>query len=1074
MFKLLRIYGIAAIAMLCSINAMADSETFRVKFMGNPLQTVQPSTIQFGTKSVKILYGIDNTWANNTRTINNENVYTINCNNDATPNNGEIPTKGCFYSFTPTTDGVIAIRMVAKIQDTNKGIYIIDEQGNSIDATCLISSTGEALTYNNGRYELPTMMDYSIITCRFNVKAQTTYYIYGGGTKLDFNGYDFYKVGAADADFAFDGTPLTNLQVLGEGTNISMTLGECTNGWETNGRKFDNETEATVCTPKDNPTVGADNIPTAGGYYKFTAKANGILTLKIASKNASEKSFKIVGADGTVIKSMTLPTTTEYTLTTYKVEVESGKEYYVYGKGTKLGLVGYGFAALDGEPENLTVKEGNKPGHFYQTLTRAEEKAAQEGNKPEKLNATPALYISLGNGKWGDKPEEILLHKGEGYVLQSHFEYDIKPDKKSIPTDDGTTPLVFDAQGNKSLPVTGAVYNITATKDGTVYLYFDADDKIKFGMLWITDSKGNPVERYPNGIYDLKDNNGGIQIFNTTQSFMFHATAGTTYYVFNSAKDWDGTTYNDPSRLHLAGVIYSDGETVTQEHFYNLMRGNVHEVGDQIKVPGMVMTFGGKDKTNNIYIAAKQDDIFEAYPEDNKAELRYGYATSGNINPLNELRDIYNAKSKFTPNINTHELPYYGTFYKFEPQRSGKLTVHVLQNGALNLDAQGKPGVEPGKPLTIKTLYIADEKGNTLSGDQVEAQNTGKLKVAHTDYISSENYNVYKNEWEKATVGGTFDISQYNGGFTLINKAYCKYTFDVHPGKTYFIFTNGSKLGFCGYKFIPDESVTPTELTLVDTQTTVPEFTETSDVKVKYDRNFKADTWMPVVLPYSMTETQVKNTFGDETMVIYFDKIEGNTIYFKKHEYQMIVAGRPCFVKPSKDGSVFAPQPDADEATDTNKKGSMAYVTIDGTEIEPGKNGGTGGTLTYNGTFGFTLKASYNMQEKALKPNDYYFGGDGKIYRTQSGENWDIKGFRSFFKCDDNNPEHVALIKGMDMGDNGETTAIDHIETGTPAVIPTNAEIYDLNGRKVMTGTEGLTKLVKGVYIVNGKKVIIK
>ena len=48
------------------------------------------------------------------------------------------------------------------------------------------------------------------------------------------------------------------------------------------------------------------------------------------------------------------------------------------------------------------------------------------------------------------------------------------------------------------------------------------------------------------------------------------------------------------------------------------------------------------------------------------------------------------------------------------------------------------------------------------------------------------------------------------------------------------------------------------------------------------------------------------------------------------------------------------------------------------------------------------------------------------------------------------------------------TTGIDQVETGKKAL---QGKVFNLNGQYVGTSTEGLAK---GVYIVNGKKVIIK
>lgn len=1106
MLKLLRLCAFTALLLCYSSNSMADSETFRVKFMGTPA----PSAIPFGTENVKMLFGnaaAGSEWKNTTITINGETVSYVYCNADAklaggtTYPGGKVPAQGCYYHFTPTKDGIITVNLATKT--SNSGIFIIDETSNPIyDAFCCLKSENTPLIYNNKYkyFAIPTIASSGeIISCRFSVKAGISYYVYGSGTKIGFAGYDFCQAGETET-FMFSGSGAVEAGEVSANDNITLTAG--TDG--TLSTKTVNGESVTWCVP----TASADendknDVPSvSGGYWKFMAKNNGLLTVKLITKakttDTKDRYFKIVDGEATSVnaKCMTDGVQLDNTGDGYPIKkndkddvtlcefyAENGKEYYVYSTGTKLGCAGYDFIPVK---ESLTVAKDQKPGKTYQTLSRSEEKYAEgnSGTLQASLSLTPALYITLGNGTW-NAPVTITSQKKDGYKLASHFEWEIIPDSKSVPTD-GKDPnsYFFDGNENKSLPVKGAFYTITAMKSGTIYLYFDKDDKTKFGQLWITDSKGNPVEDYPNGIYDNKAE-GGIALYNTTQSFMFHATAGTTYYIFNSQREWDGTSYNNPNRIRLAGVIYSDGETnITDTYYYNIMNGNVHEVGDQIKTPGMVMTFGGQDKKNNIYTMAKQDDVFIAYKADDNVELRYGYATAGNETPTNELRNISGMGSNtFSPNTNTHSLPFYGTYYKFEPQCSGELTVHVLQNGALDLDENGVPNndVVTKKELKVRPLYIADEKGNTINAKEVKVN--GQLKFEHNgeyDFTSYKNYNVYKKQWEKASKGNNFEISgNGDGGYVLINKAYCKYIFDVKPGKTYFVFTNSSKLGFCGLKFIPNENNTATPVILYEESTTEPLFTKDTDVTITYNRSFKADTWMPVTLPYSMTETQVERTFGEGTMVIYFDGIEGNTIKFKKHGYQMIVAGRPCFVKPTKSGTGFGPVSETDEAHNveinkavTNFNSGLAYVTIDGETIELDKNGKKDGTL--NGKFNFTLNASYIKQEKALLPNDYYFGGDGKIYRTQEGENWDIKGYRSFFKCSDNTSGAKAILNGADFGEDSGTTAIDHVTADNGNVISANAVIYDLNGRIVKTNTEGLKDLVKGVYIVNGKKVTVK
>lgn len=1105
----------------------ADTETFRVKYMGSAGGSgvkITPSTIPFGTENVKMLFGnlytTGNVWTNFERTIGGATVHTVNCSSESNPllTNGErpygkVPAKGCYYQFTPLKNGNLSVKLVIK-DDKERSLYIIDENASPVSGASCVLEDGTPLSYdgNNAFTLVQNKSDYRLINCSFNVTAGTTYYVYMGASRPGFAGYDFIPEGARET-FTVDENEKIDLTKTYDSENITLELGKDEAGiekWVIN--TFIENTPSFRLNIDAKFTTG--NIPNSGCYTKYTAKKNGKLVVRIVTKTRAGKGFAIVGSDGKSVPAVcmvdgvsringnadgtfNLPDDNIYHLTTCQFDVESGKDYYVYGTGTKLGYAGYDFI-LAGTAESLVVEKGKTPGRNYQTLTRTEEKYAEEHKSLPALSPAPALFITLGNGIWTGpvsiKEEHGPNSDGSEYVLQSHFEYEIIPNSSSIPTDGrAAVDYVFDGKTNKSLPVTGAFYTITAMKDGTVYLFFDKNDKTKFGQLWITDAKGNPVEEYPNGIYDSRAE-GGIALENNTQSFMFHAKAGTTYYVFNSQREWtEGTTtktYQDPNRIRLAGVIYSDGETnITDTYFYNIMRGNMHEVGDKIKTPGMVMTFGGQDKTHNIYTMAKQDKCFIGYQEGANVELHFGYATAGNINPGDELSNTSTEQmNQFKPDTNTHSLPYYGTFYKFEPQCSGELTIHVLQNGGLDLDDNGNPSSDVTGKKTFKErpLYIADEKGNIVEVKEVRVN--GSLKFVHNapgyDFTNYTNYALFKDAWEKASaVGDNFEVSRTadGKGYLLINKAYCKYILDVKPGKTYFIFANASKLGFCGYKFIPaDVTETPqTTQSLNDAQTAEPLFTENTDVTIDYTRSFKADTWMPVTLPYSMTETQVENTFGKGTMVIYFDGISGNTIKFKKHNYQMIVAGRPCFVKPTKNGDAFGPA-DADAKVTTleiNKKNvtftpSLANVTIDGATIEPAVNGETTGTL--NGKFVFTLNASYTMQENALQPNDYYFGGDGKLYRTQEGETWNIKGYRSFFKCSDNTSGAKAILAGADFGEDSGTTAIDNIDAGNTDIDNADAVIYDLSGRIVKTGTEGLKDLVKGVYIVNGKKVTVK
>lgn len=68
----------------------------------------------------------------------------------------------------------------------------------------------------------------------------------------------------------------------------------------------------------------------------------------------------------------------------------------------------------------------------------------------------------------------------------------------------------------------------------------------------------------------------------------------------------------------------------------------------------------------------------------------------------------------------------------------------------------------------------------------------------------------------------------------------------------------------------------------------------------------------------------------------------------------------------------------------------------------------------------------------------------------------------------------IADVKGLRL----EKRMVDGIETvATPDVAPDDAErqtVYDLQGRKVEKGSQNWENLPKGVYIVNGRKVVVR
>jgi hypothetical protein len=163
-----------------------------------------------------------------------------------------------------------------------------------------------------------------------------------------------------------------------------------------------------------------------------------------------------------------------------------------------------------------------------------------------------------------------------------------------------------------------------------------------------------------------------------------------------------------------------------------------------------------------------------------------------------------------------------------------------------------------------------------------------------------------------------------------------------------------------------------------------------------------------------------------------------------RHYYQMIVAGTPVFICPSKEA-------DLDDLD--------LYAQIEKANVD-------------NMTFGdYTLTGFYDFGPN-LKQYDYYVGGDGNIWNWPNATT-NLKATRAIIT-------HNLGAEGARL-----TIASNDEETTTPIVAVYDTEtkkmtlfedgnVYNLNGQVVRKNATSLEGLAKGIYIVNGKKVSVK
>ena len=193
---------------------------------------------------------------------------------------------------------------------------------------------------------------------------------------------------------------------------------------------------------------------------------------------------------------------------------------------------------------------------------------------------------------------------------------------------------------------------------------------------------------------------------------------------------------------------------------------------------------------------------------------------------------------------------------------------------------------------------------------------------------------------------------------------------------------------------------------------------------VSLTRTLDANIWNTFCVPFAF---KVENSALAGAKVKEFDKIDGTTMYMKDATY--ILPGRPYLVKP----------------TAEIKNPTFSAVAI------------YDETATKVGNDTYALTGIYSPKTIS-EDNIYGVKANGAIAKGKKDTT--IKGLRAYFIINGNGSEAK-----INFGDD-ETTGIENIVTPTAI---SNQKVYNLNGQYV--GND-LKAMPKGIYIVNGKKVI--
>ena len=214
-----------------------------------------------------------------------------------------------------------------------------------------------------------------------------------------------------------------------------------------------------------------------------------------------------------------------------------------------------------------------------------------------------------------------------------------------------------------------------------------------------------------------------------------------------------------------------------------------------------------------------------------------------------------------------------------------------------------------------------------------------------------------------------------------------------------------------------------------DEKTFVSPQHDITDAAVRLKRTLSSLYWNTFTAPFDIEYDALENV----EIAKFTGKVEGNTMIFEK-EQTLIEAGVPYIVKWD------------------IKDPTFESVTLKATKAQ---------TINSNdGQFGFV--AIYGPTTLALNKTERYLAKDGNLYYPSSSDNKAnlLKGLRAYYR--------VPAGAGAKIAFFGEATGITSPEVLTT---PIQIKVYNLNGQYMGSS---INNLPKGIYIVNGKKYVVR
>ena len=991
--------------------------------------------------------------------------YTTSSTSSATTTTFGTDSRKTFTFTNGKLEGFTAPTATATKSDDNTDLSnLIEYTSSDADIVAVDSKTGE-LTFTNTKFgkaaiiaTLPKTDTYKTSTDSYFVENKDNHI----ATSLSFNGTDVTLTeGKTDAGADFTGYTATEANnIAGTITYAASgdavaTVNETTGAVTVTPSVYGTTTITATFTPAD-PTQYSGST----AKYQITNKANyafyesfdkcnstggndnkwsGQIATRtpIYDNQSWQKSGTVNGANKCIkigtsntISSVTTPS---ITLTT--------------GAGT----LSFKAGAWENDKESINVKISN-------------------GTLSYNGSETQTISINLANAAWTDFSDIEISATGaftitfEGTGKNNRFFID-EVIIKTIKAKPAPALSFAEATITKEL-VAGTIDLQTITKpedlDASAITYASSDDTT-------AKVEGNTIHLYKTGEVTITATSAATDKY----------AAGTASYkliISDSRKDAALAVKENPVKVKLGEGIYNLANNITCDNGLNsktfkytssdnsyTIVDNLIEF-DKVGTTTITATFDGNDS----YKPAEVSYTFEVEdPRTTDADFKFAAesynadlaeATDGIVtfNAANVLQNPNNLKVTYTisPKDEDVEIDASTGYIVISKRGIYTITATAAANDTYKETTATCTLKVTNSAVEEKTIeFVAGvDKGNNSSTTADDTVEKGCVLISSKSAAlgRDDNYRFYSSTHTISTkIGKITKIEFVKGDKPITNLKY--------NGKDG-AFTTDTKYDLCWVGSAKDVVFTNTDqarATKIIVTVEVPKAknytldeTKTDNVikdcayaNVTLQRTLEASHWNSFCVPFALDKDQVTQYFGEGTQLrTYEGRCENNIVYFATVDN--IEAGKPYIMKPG-------------NAVVTNPRFEGVSMVATGLD-ENGNPQAVGDASTVQ------MKGIYNHVTLVQDKTNIYIGAGNKFYYPADAEACQMNGLRAYFIV----PEGTD-IKKLRANLDGATTSLGEIfdteESNTP--------VYNLQGQCV---GNSLSTLKSGIYVQNGKKVVVK